>query len=163
MNKLDLEDRIAIVTGGAGGIGLGIAPRLGAPGAQVRLLDNHPDPDRGARGTVRAALTSRIQVTNHRRGDDAGRDRIGHAGEDDERAAELRAGENSAGPGRTSGGSRGDGRVARHRGLLVLDRGRVRSVGRTRDVLITTLDSRTRGRGVCRLYVSSRDRGNDTP
>ena len=39
MNKLDLADRNAIVTGGAAGIGLAIAQRLIASGARVSLWD----------------------------------------------------------------------------------------------------------------------------
>src|SRR5215469_765837 len=39
MNAIDLKDRIAIVTGGARGIGLAIAQRLLASGAMVALWD----------------------------------------------------------------------------------------------------------------------------
>ena len=39
MNKLDLENRNAVVTGGAAGIGLAIAQRLAASGARVSLWD----------------------------------------------------------------------------------------------------------------------------
>ena len=39
MNELDLKNRIAIVTGGAAGIGLAIAQRLAASGAGVSLWD----------------------------------------------------------------------------------------------------------------------------
>lgn len=39
MNQYDLKDRVAIVTGGAQGIGLAVAKRLIASGAQVSLWD----------------------------------------------------------------------------------------------------------------------------
>ena len=39
MNQLDLKDRIAIITGGARGIGRAIAERLLASGARVSLWD----------------------------------------------------------------------------------------------------------------------------
>jgi 3-oxoacyl-[acyl-carrier protein] reductase len=39
MNQLDLKNRIAVVTGGAAGIGLAIAQRLGESGAHVSLWD----------------------------------------------------------------------------------------------------------------------------
>jgi 3-oxoacyl-[acyl-carrier protein] reductase len=39
MNKLDFEGRRAVVTGGAAGIGLAIAQRLGASGARVAIWD----------------------------------------------------------------------------------------------------------------------------
>ena len=39
MNAIDLSNQVAVVTGGAGGIGLGIAKRLIASGARVSLWD----------------------------------------------------------------------------------------------------------------------------
>ncbi len=39
MNVYDLNGRVALVTGGASGIGLAVAQRLGASGAQVAILD----------------------------------------------------------------------------------------------------------------------------
>lgn len=39
MNQIDLKDRVAVVTGGAQGIGLAIATRLAASGATVSLWD----------------------------------------------------------------------------------------------------------------------------
>ena len=43
MNAIDLNDQVAVVTGGAGGIGLAIARRLIASGAKVSLWDLRQD------------------------------------------------------------------------------------------------------------------------
>jgi 2-dehydro-3-deoxy-L-rhamnonate dehydrogenase (NAD+) len=43
MNQLDLRDRVAVVTGGASGIGLAIARRLLASGARLSLWDRSED------------------------------------------------------------------------------------------------------------------------
>ncbi len=42
MNKLDLNNRVAIITGGAQGIGLAIAKRMLASGGKVALWDRNP-------------------------------------------------------------------------------------------------------------------------
>ena len=39
MNQLDFDERTAVVTGGAAGIGLAVARRLAASGAKVALWD----------------------------------------------------------------------------------------------------------------------------
>ena len=39
MNRIDLEGRVAAVTGGAQGIGLAVAKRLAAGGAKVSIWD----------------------------------------------------------------------------------------------------------------------------
>jgi len=39
MNKLDLKDRVAVITGGAQGIGYAVAERMLASGASVALWD----------------------------------------------------------------------------------------------------------------------------
>ena len=39
MNQIDLKDRVAVRTGGAGGLGLAIAERMVASGAVVTLWD----------------------------------------------------------------------------------------------------------------------------
>jgi 3-oxoacyl-[acyl-carrier protein] reductase len=39
VNKLDMENRVAVVTGGARGIGLAIAERAAASGARVAIWD----------------------------------------------------------------------------------------------------------------------------
>ena len=43
MNSYDFEDRVAVVTGGAQGIGLAVARRLAAGGASVVLWDMDGD------------------------------------------------------------------------------------------------------------------------
>ena len=52
MNRYDLEDRVAVVTGGAQGIGLAVARRLVASGARVALWDL----DEALAGEAAAAL-----------------------------------------------------------------------------------------------------------
>jgi NAD(P)-dependent dehydrogenase (short-subunit alcohol dehydrogenase family) len=44
MNQLDVEDRVAVVSGGASGIGLAIARRLAASGARLSLWDVRSEP-----------------------------------------------------------------------------------------------------------------------
>ncbi len=65
MNQLDMRDRVAVVSGGAAGIGLAIAQRLAASGARLALWDR----DRGALEAARTALgtghgTSVVDVTS---------------------------------------------------------------------------------------------------
>jgi 3-oxoacyl-[acyl-carrier protein] reductase len=50
MNRIDLDGRRAIVTGGARGLGLAIARRLAASGASVVVWDRDPDPAAGFPG-----------------------------------------------------------------------------------------------------------------
>jgi len=71
MNKLDFEGRVAVVTGGAQGIGLAAAQRLLASGARVCLWDlvqGHLDEARKALGpevqTVRVDVTNESDVAN---------------------------------------------------------------------------------------------------
>ncbi|RQR27054.1 MULTISPECIES: SDR family NAD(P)-dependent oxidoreductase [unclassified Burkholderia] len=64
MNKLDLANRVAIVTGGSGGIGLAIAERLIASGAKVVLWDLKSDAVQAAAERVGAVLTTQVDVTN---------------------------------------------------------------------------------------------------
>ena len=52
MNQLDFKDRVAVITGGAVGIGFAIAQRLTASGATVSLWDR----DAGALAKARASL-----------------------------------------------------------------------------------------------------------
>jgi 3-oxoacyl-[acyl-carrier protein] reductase len=72
MNKLDFEGRVAVVTGGAQGIGLAVAQRLVASGARVSLWDvteGHLDEARALLGA--AAQTVRVDVTSEREVGDA--------------------------------------------------------------------------------------------
>jgi 3-oxoacyl-[acyl-carrier protein] reductase len=74
MNKLDFEGRVAVVTGGAQGIGLAVAQRLVQSGARVCLWDvtqQHLDEARATLGS--AAQTIRVDVANDREVDDAAR------------------------------------------------------------------------------------------
>ena len=71
MNKLDFEGRVAVVTGGAQGIGLAVAQRLIESGARVCLWDmvqSHLDEARKVLGaaaqTVRVDVTSESDVAN---------------------------------------------------------------------------------------------------
>ncbi len=52
MNQIDLKGRVAVITGGARGIGLAVAQRAAASGATVALWDLR----RGARGAGGASL-----------------------------------------------------------------------------------------------------------
>ena len=52
MNKIDLEGRTAVVTGGARGIGLAIAGRLVDSGAAVALWDIDADAAKDAAGDL---------------------------------------------------------------------------------------------------------------
>ena len=51
MNQLDVKGRVAVITGGASGIGLAIGRRLETSGARVSLWDASADALRRARGT----------------------------------------------------------------------------------------------------------------
>jgi len=72
MNKLDFEGRVAVVTGGAQGIGLAVAQRLVTSGARVCLWDvtqQHLDEARAVLGAT--AQTIRVDVANDREVADA--------------------------------------------------------------------------------------------
>jgi len=71
MNQIDLQGRVAVITGGAQGIGYAIAERMVASGAAVVLWDvdagklDEAKASLGARGTVRTdvvELTSEVEV-----------------------------------------------------------------------------------------------------
>jgi 2-dehydro-3-deoxy-L-rhamnonate dehydrogenase (NAD+) len=60
MNQLDLEGRVAVVTGAAGGLGLGIVRRLAESAAQVSGWDRVPPDD----GVPAAAQTVAVDVAD---------------------------------------------------------------------------------------------------
>lgn len=66
MNSLDLADRHAVITGGATGLGLGIARRMLASGAHVSLWDRDEDALRVAHAQLGpGARTVRVDVSDH--------------------------------------------------------------------------------------------------
>ena len=64
MNKLDLNGRSAVVTGGAAGIGLAIAQRLAASGARVSLWDRDEKSLAAAAADLTGAHTARLDVAD---------------------------------------------------------------------------------------------------
>jgi 3-oxoacyl-[acyl-carrier protein] reductase len=64
MNQLDLKDRVAVITGGSGGIGYAIAERFVTSGAKVVLWDVNADAAKAAGAKVGAALASKVDVTD---------------------------------------------------------------------------------------------------
>ena len=76
MNTLDLQGRVAIITGGAQGIGLAVAQRMRKSGATVVLWDLDPsllkearkaleaDPALAAKGDAPRVLTATLDVTD---------------------------------------------------------------------------------------------------
>src|SRR5438552_2356092 len=131
MNSIDFKKRTAVITGGAAGIGLAVAQRLAASGATVALWDR----DATALKAAKAAIAG-VEVTHALDVADAGARRGRRP--DGARAHRLHAVEKLDGTLRRRRGDRGAGRVARERGLLVLDRRGVRRVGRARNVLATS-------------------------
>ena len=66
MNAIDLKDQVAVVTGGAQGIGLAIARRLVAPGARVSLWDiNAEQMGEAQRELGAAASTETVDITDY--------------------------------------------------------------------------------------------------
>jgi NAD(P)-dependent dehydrogenase (short-subunit alcohol dehydrogenase family) len=65
MNKIDLDGQVAVVTGGAQGIGFAIAQRLIASGARVSLWDRNAEALALAVDTLGASATSKqVDVTD---------------------------------------------------------------------------------------------------
>ena len=64
MNPFDLTGRVAIVTGGNGGIGHGMASALLAAGARVAIWGSKPDKTESARASLAAACgdAERVQA-----------------------------------------------------------------------------------------------------
>jgi len=66
MNQIDLKDRVAVVTGGAQGIGFAIARRLVESGARVSLWDMNADLLAKAEAELGAAASGiTVNVTNY--------------------------------------------------------------------------------------------------
>jgi 3-oxoacyl-[acyl-carrier protein] reductase len=62
MNKLDLQGRVAVVTGGARGIGLAVARRMVASGASVSIWDADPAKAEESRAALAADGTVTAEV-----------------------------------------------------------------------------------------------------
>jgi 2-dehydro-3-deoxy-L-rhamnonate dehydrogenase (NAD+) len=60
MNQLDFHDRVAVITGGAAGIGFAVAHRLIESGGRVSLWDRDPAALENARGNLGAATDTRV-------------------------------------------------------------------------------------------------------
>lgn len=63
------QDQVAIITGGAQGIGLGTARRLGSEGARLALFDHEAEPLQRAQSALEregyTVATHRVDVTDH--------------------------------------------------------------------------------------------------
>ena len=66
MNRYDLEGRVAVVTGGANGIGAAIVARMIESGARAVVWDSEDSSDRGTGGSDarRVARVARVDVTD---------------------------------------------------------------------------------------------------
>ena len=64
MNRIDLEGRIAVVTGGAAGIGYAIAERMAASGARVALWDRDADGAEAARAALGTAAAQAADIAD---------------------------------------------------------------------------------------------------
>jgi 2-dehydro-3-deoxy-L-rhamnonate dehydrogenase (NAD+) len=64
MNRIDLADRVAIITGGARGIGLAVAERLAASGAKVALWDVDGGQAESAARQISGAFAQQVDVTD---------------------------------------------------------------------------------------------------
>jgi len=83
MNKLDLEDRVAVVTGGAQGIGYAVAERMLASGASVALWDINEERLSQAReslSTLGRVVAEVVELTEEASVDAATRSTLGKLG-----------------------------------------------------------------------------------
>jgi 2-dehydro-3-deoxy-L-rhamnonate dehydrogenase (NAD+) len=64
MNQLDLQGRVAVVTGGARGIGFAVAQRLAGSGARVALWDRDLPRAESAAKELPGALAAGVEVTD---------------------------------------------------------------------------------------------------
>jgi 3-oxoacyl-[acyl-carrier protein] reductase len=75
MNELDFKGRVAAITGGAAGIGLGVARRLAASGARIALWDR----DESALASARTTLVGDIRTWQLDVADSAAVERVAQA------------------------------------------------------------------------------------
>ena len=67
MNQIDLNGRVAVVTGGAQGIGRAVVERFAASGARVEIWDLDGDVARQAAGAIGGSVEARaVDVTDAR-------------------------------------------------------------------------------------------------
>ncbi|WP_338308939.1 SDR family NAD(P)-dependent oxidoreductase, partial [Bradyrhizobium sp. TM233] len=59
MNLFDLSGRVAVITGGNGGIGLGIAQALAGQGCNVSIWGRNPDKNKAAAASM-AGLSGKV-------------------------------------------------------------------------------------------------------
>jgi 2-dehydro-3-deoxy-L-rhamnonate dehydrogenase (NAD+) len=64
MNRIDLAGRVAVITGGARGIGFAVAERFQASGAKVALWDVDGKQAETAAGQIGNAIAQRVDVTD---------------------------------------------------------------------------------------------------
>ena len=64
MNRIDLDGRVAVITGGSGGIGMATAERMLASGARVALWDRDPEALDAARERFPGACCFVVDVTD---------------------------------------------------------------------------------------------------
>ena len=64
MNQIDLQDRVAVITGGSGGIGLVTAERMRQSGAKLMLWDRDPAALEAARASLPGAAIHEVDVTD---------------------------------------------------------------------------------------------------
>ncbi len=73
MNKIDLDGRTAVVTGGASGLGLAIAERMAQSGAQCVIWDYDADALKALPATLAGATTLKVDVSDPGAVEDAAR------------------------------------------------------------------------------------------
>lgn len=64
MNKIDLEGRVAVITGGASGLGLAIAERMAQSGAQCVIWDYDADALQALPKTLERSATYKVDVSD---------------------------------------------------------------------------------------------------
>ncbi len=64
-NRINLENQVAVVTGGANGLGFGIASRLSESGAKIALWDRDEEALEKARDQLAGASTFKVDVTDY--------------------------------------------------------------------------------------------------